>query len=175
MRRRASLSKKVGGTMIIVSACLLGLNAKYDGTTNTQALLQKYSSSEKFIPVCPEQLGGLPTPRVSAEIIEGTGQDVLLGRCVVQGEQGEVVTPQFIQGAKEVLKIVRMTKVTAAILKERSPSCGVNYIYDGSFSHCKIPGQGVTAALLKEHNIPIYSEVGLTEECLVGLLGDVDE
>lgn len=160
-----------GWTMIIVSACLLGLNARYDGTTNAHDMLQKYSSLGKFIPVCPEQLGGLPTPRVPVEIMDGTGQDVLLGRSVVQGEQGEVVTPQFIQGATEVLKIVRMFKVTAAILKERSPSCGVNNIYDGSFTHRIKLGQGVTAAILREHNIPIYSEEGLTEERLVALLG----
>ena len=158
--------------MIIVSACLLGLNTKYDGTTNAHALIQKYSALGKFIPVCPEQLGGLPTPRAPVEIIEGTGQDVLLGRCVAQGGQGEVVTPQFIQGATEVLKIVRMSKVSAAILKERSPSCGVNHIYDGTFSHTIKAGQGVTAAILKEHNIPIYSEEGLTEAQLVELLGD---
>ena len=158
--------------MIIVSACLVGLNTKYDGKTNTHALLQKYSAMGKFIPVCPEQLGGLPTPRIPVEIIGGTGQNVLCGRCVVQGEHGEIVTSEFIQGAKEVVKIVEMVTVAAAILKERSPSCGVNYIYDGSFSHRIKSGQGVTAALLKEHNIPIYSEEGLTEEKLLELLGD---
>ena len=158
--------------MIIVSACLLGLNTKYDGSTNAYALLRKYSSAGKFIPVCPEQLGGLPTPRAPVEIIDGTGQDVLRSRCQVQGEQGEVVTSQFILGAVEVSKILEMVTVTAAILKERSPSCGVNYIYDGSFTHRKIPGQGVTAALLKEHNIPIYSEEELDEEKLLELLRD---
>lgn len=157
--------------MIIVSACLLGLNTKYDGTTNVHALLQDYSAMGKFIPVCPEQLGGLPTPRVPVEIIGGTGQEVLNGQCVVQGEQGEVVTSEFIQGANEIIKIVEMVKITAAILKERSPSCGVNYIYDGSFSHRIKSGQGVTAALLKEHNIHIYSEEDLTEERLKDLLG----
>lgn len=158
--------------MIIVSACLLGLNSKYNGKTNANALLQKYSAMAKYIPVCPEQLGGLPTPRVPVEIIGGTGQDVLCGRCVAQGEQGEVVTSEFILGAKEVFKIVEMVTVTAAILKERSPSCGVNFIYDGSFSLRIKAGQGVTAALLKEHNIPIYSEEELTEEKLVELLGN---
>ena len=158
--------------MIIVSACLLGLNTKYDGTSNAHALIQKYGSSGRFIPVCPEQLGGLPTPRSPMEIFRGPGQEVLVGRCAVKGEKGEVVTPQFIQGAKEVIKIVELVTVTAAILKERSPSCGVNHIYDGSFSHCIKPGQGVTAAILKEHNIPIYSEEELTEERLVKLLGD---
>jgi len=158
--------------MILVSACLLGLNTKYDGKTNAHALIQKYSSLGKFIPVCPEQLGGLPTPRVPVEIIEGTGQDVLAGRCAVQGKQGEIVTTEFMLGATEVIKIVEMVTVTAVILKERSPSCGVNYIYDGNFSHCIKPGQGVTTALLRAHNIPIYSEVELTEEQLKALLND---
>lgn len=81
--------------MILVSACLLGLNTKYDGKTNDCALLQKYCSSGQFIPVCPEQLGGLPTPRVPMEIIDGTGQDVLLGRCAVRGEQGEEVSTEY--------------------------------------------------------------------------------
>lgn len=153
--------------MIIVSACLLGLNTKYDGTTNAHALIQKYSSSGKFIPVCPEQLGGLPTPRVPVEIIAGSGQDVLAGLCTIQGEQGEVVTREFILGAIEVVKIVEMVRISAAILKERSPSCGVNHIYDGSFTHRIKSGQGVTAAMLKEHNIPVCSEEDLTEEMLL--------
>lgn len=158
--------------MIIVSACLLGLNTKYNGKTNAHALIQKYGAMGKFIPVCPEQLGGLPTPREPVEIINGTGQEVLLGRCSVQGEQGEVVTRQFIKGANEVLKIAEMVNVTAGILKERSPSCGVNCIYNGSFSHETLLGQGVTAALLREHNIPLYSEEELTEERLKELLSD---
>ncbi|EGW36549.1 DUF523 domain-containing protein [Desulfosporosinus sp. OT] len=158
--------------MIIVSACLFGLNTKYDGKANAHALIQKYSSQGKFIPVCPEQLGGLTTPRFPVEIIAGTGQDVLAGRCMVKGELGEDVTQQFIQGAKETIKIGEMVKVTAAILKERSPSCGVNTIYDGTFTHRILLGQGVTAAILKESNIPIYSEEELTEENLIKLLGD---
>ena len=156
--------------MIIVSACLLGLNTKYDGKANAHALLQKYCAMGKFIPVCPEQLGGLPTPRVPVEIIGGTGRDVLKGQCTVQGEQGEVVTSEFILGAKEVIKILEIFTVTAAILKERSPSCGTNSIYDGSFSHRIKSGQGVTAALLMEHNIPVYSEEELTEDKFLELL-----
>lgn len=158
--------------MILVSACLLGLNTKYNGESNPHSLIMRYSSLGKFIPVCPEQLGGLPTPREPVEIIKGSGQEVLNGRCQIQGECGEAVTVQYIRGAKEVLKISEMVKVKAAILKERSPSCGVNYIYDGSFTHAVIPGQGVTAALLREHQIPIYSEEELTEELMKELLND---
>lgn len=158
--------------MILVSACLLGLNTRYDGTSNAHALLQKYSGLGKFLPVCPEQLGGLPTPRVPVEIIGGTGQDILRGQGSVQGKQGEAVTAEFSAGAREVAKVTALVTVSAAILKERSPSCGVNSIYDGSFSHVIKPGQGVTAALLKEKNIPIYSEEDLTEGLLNELLLD---
>ncbi|MBC2722447.1 DUF523 domain-containing protein [Desulfosporosinus sp.] len=158
--------------MILVSACLLGLNTKYNGETNAHSLIQSYCSSGRFIPVCPEQLGGLSTPREAVEIINGTGQEVLLGRSLVKGESGEGVTSQFLKGANEVLKFPRMFKVTAAILKERSPSCGVHFIYDGSFTHRMIPGQGVTSAMLKVHNIPIYSEEELTEERLKELISE---
>ena len=156
--------------MILVSACLLGLNTKYNGESNAHPLLQKYSSRGRFVPLCPEQLGGLPTPREAAEIRGGRGQEVLKGDCPVLGKEGEVITGYFIRGAQEVLKVAAIVKVSAAILKERSPSCGVATIYDGSFTHRKIPGQGVTAALLKEHNIPVYSEEELNEEQLEELL-----
>lgn len=157
--------------MILVSACLLGLNTKYNGESNAHALILKYCSLGRFIPVCPEQLGGLPTPREPVEILNGSGQEVLSGQSLAQGEHGEYVTGQFIKGAYEVLKISEMLDVSAAILKERSPSCGVNYIYDGSFTHRTIPGQGVTASLLREHKIPLYSEEDLTDELLKELLG----
>jgi len=156
--------------MILVSSCLLGLNTKYNGESNAHSLIQKYSSLGRFIPVCPEQLGGLPTPREPVEIINGTGQEVLLGKSSTRGEHGDEVTSQFIKGANEVLKIVEMVTITSAILKERSPSCGVNYIYNGSFAHRTIPGQGVTSALLKQNDIPIYSEEELTEERLIELI-----
>lgn len=156
--------------MILVSACLLGLNTKYDGKSNAHALIQKYSSLARYIPICPEQLGGLPTPRVPVEIINGTGRDVHTGQCSVKSEQGEEVTAQFIQGAKEIVKILEIVPITAAILKERSPSCGVNQIYDGSFTHHIRQGQGVTAVLLRENGIPVYSEEELTEELLEVLL-----
>lgn len=172
LRLPRDINLREEGLVILVSACLLGLNTKYNGESNAHSLILKYCSSEKFIPVCPEQLGGLPTPREPVEIIGGSGQDVLRGQCLIQGEGGDTVTGQFIKGANEVLKIVEMVNVSAAILKERSPSCGVNCIYDGSFTHKIIPGQGVTAALLREHKIPLYSEEDLTEELLKELLAD---
>lgn len=156
--------------MILVSACLLGINTKYDGASNAHPLIQKYCAQGKFIPICPEQLGGLPTPRIPAEIIDGTGQDVLEARSIVRGQGGEAVTAQFVQGAKEVSKIAEMVPITAAILKERSPSCGVHSIYNGDFQHHTRDGQGVMAALLMKQGIPVYSDEELTEAILLDLL-----
>lgn len=158
--------------MIIVSSCLLGIYAKYDGGSNAHELLGRYTRRGKYIPVCPEQLGGLPTPRQPVEIVSGNGQDVLAGVSMAVSKGGDDVSMHFVRGAREVAAIVRAFPVTAAILKERSPSCGVNLIYDGSFNHVTKTGQGVTAAILKQLNIPLYSEADLTEELLLKLLGD---
>ncbi len=156
--------------MILVSSCLLDIFSKYDGNSNACALLMEYSHLGKYIPVCPEQLGGLPTPRPPVEIIGGSGEDVLFNGNKALNEHGQDVTQQFIKGAGEVSKIARTFPVTAAILKERSPSCGSAIIYDGTFAHIIKPGQGVTAALLRKHKIPIYSETQLTRELLEKLL-----
>lgn len=156
--------------MILVSACLLGFNTKYDGTSNANPLLKKYSSWGKFIPICPEQLGGLPTPRVPAEIVGGSGEDVIFGPARVKNAHGEDWTSEFIQGAQEALKAARLFSVKAAILKERSPSCGVHCIYDGTFNRRLISGPGVTAALLYHHQLPLYSEEDLSERLLEKLL-----
>jgi uncharacterized protein YbbK (DUF523 family) len=132
----------------------------------------EYTHLGKYIPVCPEQLGGLPTPRSPVEIVNGSGEDVLSGGKRAHGKDGRDVTAEFIKGAEEVLKIARTFPVTAAILKERSPSCGSSLIYDGTFQHVAKPGQGVTAALLKKFNIPVYSEQEITKELLEKLLAD---
>lgn len=157
--------------MILVSSCLLGIYAKYDGTrTNENSLLMKYKDRGKYIPVCPEQLGGLCTPRHPVEIIGGSGEDVLKGQARTKNNHGEDVTTQFIRGAEQVLYIASNFPVQAAILKERSPSCGVSCIYDGSFSHLVRAGRGVAAAILNQRKIPLYSEEELTEELLQELL-----
>lgn len=156
--------------MILVSACLLGLDTKYDGNSNAHSLILQYSSRGQYVPICPEQLGGLASPRPPAEIIQGSGDGVLDGTAVVLDDCGGDVTRQFKAGANQVIKIAALFPVTAAILKERSPSCGVNEIYDGTFSHKKKMGQGVTAALLRHAGIQVVSEEGLTEERLLQLL-----
>lgn len=157
--------------MIIVSACLLGLNVKYDQTdSSANELLRKYAPLGKYIPLCPEQLGGLTTPRCVSEINGGSGDDVLAGINKVITKDGEDVTDQFLFGGEQLKKVIELFPVTAAILKERSPSCGVNQIYDGTFQHVVIEGRGVTAALLKQNKIPVYSEKELTEELLQRVL-----
>lgn len=155
--------------MILVSSCLLGIRAKYNGGVNTVPKLVELCSTGMIVPACPEQLGGSPTPRPPAEIKGGTGKDVLNGRARVYTNRGEDLTDLFIEGAGEVLKICRLCGVKAAILKERSPSCGRNLVYDGTFQGVRIPGTGVTAALLAAEGIPVYSEEDLTDQLLEAL------
>lgn len=144
--------------MILVSGCLLGINCKYNGGSNLSEEILAHIKTHGGIPVCPEQLGGLTTPRVPAEIFGGAGADVLKGSAQVRTKDGCDVTSAFITGAEESLKIAKAFNITKAVLKARSPSCGVGKIYDGSFSGTTSHGDGVTAALLKENGIEVYTE-----------------
>ncbi|MGI5875507.1 MAG: DUF523 domain-containing protein [Dethiobacteria bacterium] len=148
--------------MYLVSACLLGIKTRYDG----KAKLLPGSPVlplNMLIPVCPEQLGGLSTPRLPAEIIGGGGKEVLTGKARVTDCKGKDVTDFYLKGARETLYIALLYGIKGAFLKDGSPSCGCSYIYDGSFSGEKISGLGVTAALLQEHGFAIYNEKGLLE------------
>ena len=140
---------------ILVSACLLGVACKYSGGDNAcPALLDAVQhSGHVFIPVCPEVYGGLPTPRPPAERV---GDRVLT-------EHGVDVTAQYQRGAEAALQLARLTGCEAAILKANSPSCGRGTIYDGTFRHRKIPGDGVTAELLQTHGICVYNEDNFAE------------
>jgi uncharacterized protein YbbK (DUF523 family) len=133
---------------ILVSACLLGINCKYDGTSNKNEKILKLAKDFILIPICPEILGGLPTPREPAE---------QKGKRVIT-KSGEDVTKYFEKGAKEVLKIAKILKIKKAILKQKSPSCGCGKIYDGTFSGKLIKGDGVTTKLLKKNGIEVFSE-----------------
>jgi len=144
--------------MIIVSACLCGINCRYDGGNNLDARVLKLLKEGKALPVCPEQLGGMQTPRVAHEIVNGNGQDVLMGKARINGWEDDDVTADFIKGAYETLKIAEAASASIAILKARSPSCGVSQIYDGTFSSTKRPGNGVTTELLLSRGIKVYSE-----------------
>lgn len=147
--------------MIIVSACLMGVNCKYNGRSNFNNKVIDIINKEGAIPVCPEQLGGFTTPRPKTEIIGGTGADVLDSCCPVIRENGDDVTNAFIKGAQEVLKVAKMLNVKKAILKSKSPSCGVGCIYDGTFSGRLVEGNGVTAELLKRNGLEVLSEKDL--------------
>ena len=121
----------------LVSACLMGLKTRYDGKIIPSAACRKAVEGELCIPVCPEQLGGLPTPRTAADLVGGDGHDVLGGRARVITKGGEDVIDNFIQGAKQFLKIARHQEIAKIFLKTGSPSCGM------------APTIGVTAALLQ--------------------------
>lgn len=145
--------------MKLISACLLGIRCAWSGDDkyrNERAI--QLSKVETLIPVCPEQYGGLPTPRAPQEIQGGVGEDVLNGKCKVMNKDGKDVTGQFIRGAEETLKIANQLKVKEFIAKSGSPACGSSQIYDGSFSGRLIDGEGVTAALLRRNGIRIIPE-----------------
>lgn len=136
---------------ILVSACLLGISCKYDCSHNRNAKVLNLLEAEDLIPVCPEQLGGLPSPRVPSEQRDGK----------VFSQEGADVTSFFVRGAQETLKIAQLYGIDRAVFKQRSPSCGVGKIYDGSFSGKVVKGDGIATAVLKSHGIRVVSEEDL--------------
>lgn len=144
--------------MILVSACLLGINCKYNGDNNKDFKVLEYLKDKEFIIVCPEQLGGMSTPRDPSEIIRLDGDAVINGETSVITNKRLDVTRKFKLGANETLKIAKLYNCKEAILKEGSPSCGSNYIYDGTFTGKKRDGIGVTTSLLKHNGIKVISE-----------------
>jgi len=144
-------------TKKIVSACLLGIKCAYDGTDRYKnSKVIRLLKKEELIPVCPEQLGGLPTPRLPLNIQQGTGKDVLGGGATVINKEGEDKTKEFIEGAKEVLSIAKLLGIKEYIAKSGSPSCGCGKIYDREGN--LIEGDGVTVALLKKEGIKVINE-----------------
>ena len=133
---------------LLISACLLGIPCRYDGKSKPLAAISRLREKYELVPVCPEQLGGLPTPRNPSE---------RRGVCIVMAD-GTDVTAQYQKGAQHALELCLREGCIAAVLKERSPSCGSGEIYDGTFTHTVIPGDGVTAELLKQNGIKVYGE-----------------
>lgn len=135
---------------VLISACLLGVDCKYNGSNNKLDDKIIHSLKEKYnlIPVCPEIMGGMPTPRNPVEISDGKVFDY----------DGEEFTKEFEKGSEEVVKLAKLYDATIAILKENSPSCGSNYIYDGTFNHQKIKGMGIAAHKLSKENIKLFTE-----------------
>ena len=134
--------------MLIVSGCLADLKCRYDGAAKPCEKVIRMVAEGKAIPVCPEQLGGLPTPRISAEI---------RGNKVIR-KDGVDITEEFRRGAQEALKLAKLIGASTAILKARSPSCGSGQIYDGSFTGTLIVGNGVFAELCKNNGMEIKTE-----------------
>ena len=133
---------------LLVSACLLGVNCKYSGGNNYSPAVEALREQFELVPVCPEQLGGLPTPRVPSERV---GDKVL-------ARDGTDVTDAFRRGAARALALARSSGAALAVFQARSPSCGSGEIYDGSFSGKLVPGKGVTTELLEQNGITIYSD-----------------
>lgn len=144
--------------MMIISACLCGINCKYDGGNNLHPYFMELLAIGEVIPLCPEQLGGLPTPRSACEIHGGTGSDLLAGRAIAFSRHGEDFSMALVKGAQEILHIAVEVDIEGAILQSRSPSCGCGLIYDGTFTHRLIGGDGVTTALLKQHGFRVWNE-----------------
>jgi len=148
---------------ILVSACLLGVKCRYNGGDSENDQVTNEFGRNEVIPICPEEFGGLPTPRPPAEIVGGDGGDVLDGSACVMTVDGEDKTEAFLLGANRALQIAKAHGATHAILKSKSPSCGCGQIYDGSFAGSLTNGDGVTAALFRRHGIRIVTEKDLGE------------
>ncbi len=133
---------------VLVSACLLGQCCAYDGQHRKSEAVLRLAERYELIPICPEREGGLPTPRVPSERISSR----------VCSRDGADVTAAYERGALEALSLALSSKVAFAVLKSKSPSCGKGEIYDGSFTHRLIPGNGVTAELLLSNSVPVYTE-----------------
>ena len=146
---------------ILVSACLAGYPCRYDGKAQTDSSIVELLRSGIAVPVCPECMGGLPTPRLPAEIVGGSGEDVLFGTAkVVASDKCDHVTDvtaSFIKGAEAALAAAKENLASKAILKANSPSCGCGTIYDGTFSGTRKHGNGVTAAMLLANGISVES------------------
>ena len=149
---------------VLVSRCLLGHRVRYDGgASGPYGQLARWQDEGRIIALCPEVAGGLPTPRAPAEIPGGQGLDVLNGKAPVMTSEGEDVTAAFMDGAQQALALVNRHGIRIAILKANSPSCGNLLTYDGTFSGVKVSGEGVTAALLKQHGVLVFSELELAQ------------
>jgi uncharacterized protein YbbK (DUF523 family) len=149
--------------MKVCSACLVGIECKWDGKGKRIPKIKELFLNNKVLPLCAEQLGGLPTPRPCSGILNGVGADVLDGKCIVVNEKGENITKQFVKGAHQVLALIKDLNINEAILKKKSPCCGVGKTWQMSevnhkFVNKLVEGDGVLTALLKRNGIKVISE-----------------
>jgi len=156
---------------ILVSACLLGEKVRYDGGHSRVVELEQRQKQGRIIAICPEMAGGLPVPRPVAEIEGGDSDLVLRGRGFIRRKDGQDVTDAFIDGAERALALCIKHHIRVAVLKEGSPSCGVNLVNSGDFSGTKIDGMGITARLLSQHGVFVFSEhqLDMAAEKLISL------
>ena len=149
---------------VLISGCLLGLECNYKAKASNawherlRFFVEKaISVGLAFVPVCPEQLGGLPTPRIPAEL-QGSAKEIFAGQGKVLNQSGDDVTSCFVKGARESLKMAKLFSASLAVLKSKSPSCGCNGVYDGSFSGKLVSGEGLTALLLRQNGVRVIDE-----------------
>jgi len=149
--------------MKLCSACLLGIKCMWNGQSKPTSRLIKLFKKGELVPVCCEQLGGLPTPRTPSGIFNTTGLEVINGKGKVVNKKGEDVTRKFLKGSQEILKIAQKLEIREAILKKTSPACGVGKTWqmrkiNGKYKNYLVNGDGVLTALLKANGLKIYSE-----------------
>lgn len=156
----ASLEKKAAakGKKYILSSCLIGRNCFYDGSSRVEPRIKELLDAGRAVALCPEELGGLKTPRPPAEIFAGSGEDVLRGKAYVFNKDGKDITINIIKGSKEFYNIAKECGIKKAILKAKSPCCGKGKIYDGTFSERLRSGNGVTAAMLLDNGIEVTTD-----------------
>ena len=157
--------------VLLMSACLCGVECRLDGRHGLRPQVVALRDRFRLVPVCPEQLGGLPTPRPAAEVSGGAGAEVLRGEARVLAGNGEDVTEAFVRGARQVVAIAALVGAAGAVLKARSPSCGVGEVYDGTFSHTVREGSGVAAAALRNLGLAVWTEED-AGACIPALLGN---
>lgn len=150
---------------VLVSSCLLGEPVRYHGgdALLDSEILDRWRKEGRLVPACPETAGGLPVPRAAAEIVGGDGKDVLSGSAYVGDREGADVTAPFLAGARRTVELAQAAGARLAVLKDGSPSCGTSYVYDGTFRGQRNPGRGLTAALLAEQGVRVFSERQIPE------------
>lgn len=148
-RSQVNTVREGSSQTVLVSACLLGVRCNHLGAANVSPAVVALGETYHLVPVCPETVGGLPTPRPAAEI-QADG--------AVRTADGTDVTDAYRRGAEHAVRVAVASRAAAAVLKERSPSCGCHQVYDGSFTRTRVAGEGVTAAALRAAGIPVCSE-----------------
>jgi uncharacterized protein YbbK (DUF523 family) len=149
---------------VLVSACLLGAKVRYHGgdAACDHPILKRWREEDRLVSVCPERDGGLPTPRPPGEIVgAGGGEAVIQRLAVVRTADSSNLSDAFLRGAETALETAKRHGIRLAVLKEGSPSCATSYVYDGTFSGARVPGRGVTAALLESAGVRVFSEASI--------------